>query len=241
MSNDDAKSDQVSLEVLASGAEKTFENAEQLFFEAELLAKAGAVSRALYLHQISLEECSKVDTLGAWAVSLLAGLEVNQKKVLAALARHSSKNKSNAYMLEGSEAEKDAKSRGDLKGAIEAFKASQEEFHQASNKAKNAALYVDWMDVAFAAPSERITEQMLAEITERNAKFLGYAHNGVKMMKRLATSPDKMRGLVSGFVEQAEKLREDDAENPVAAMEALLARFLEDGKRELKDEDITFR
>jgi AbiV family abortive infection protein len=241
VSIDQAKSDQVSMEALASGAEKTFENAEQLFFEAELLAKAGAVTRALYLHQISLEECSKVDTLGAWAVSLLTGLEVDQKKVLAALARHSSKNKSNAYMLEGSAAEKDAKSRGDLKGAIEAFKTSQEEFHQASNKAKNAALYVDRVDGAFAAPSERITDQMLVEITERNAKFLGYAHKGVKMMKRLASSPDKMKGLLSGFVEQAEKLRDEDAENPVAAMEALLARFLEDGKRELEDENFVLR
>ncbi|CAN7262716.1 AbiV family abortive infection protein [Mesorhizobium caraganae] len=226
------------MEVLASGAEKTFENAEQLFHEAELLGKAGAVSRALYLHQIPLEECSKVDTLGAWAVSLLVRLEVDQKKVLAALAKHSSKNRSNAYMLAGSEAEKDAKSRGDLKGATEAFKNFQEEFHQKSNRAKNASLYVDWVDGAFTAPSERISKQMLIEITERNATFLGYAHNGVKMMKRLAESPDKMRGLLSGFADQVEKLRGDEADDSVAAMEALLARFLEDGKRELKDEKI---
>ena len=241
MSKDDAKPDQASLEVLASGAEKTFENAEQLFHEAELLAKAGAVSRALYLHQISLEECSKVDTLGAWAVSLLVGLEVDQKKVLAALAKHSAKNKSNAYMLAGSEAEKDAKSRGDLKGAIEAFKKSQEEFHQTSNKAKNASLYVDWVDGAFTAPGEWISKQMLIEITGRNATFLAYAQNRVKMMKRLAEFPDKMRGLLSSFVDQVEKLRDDEAENPVAAIEALLARLLEDGKRELKDEIVILR
>src|SRR6185312_16646294 len=98
MSNDEAKPEPVSLGILAEGAEKTFANAEQLFLEAELLAKAGVVSRALYLHQISLEECSKIDTLGAWAVSLLSGLEVDQKKVLAALTRHASKNKSNAFM-----------------------------------------------------------------------------------------------------------------------------------------------
>jgi hypothetical protein len=35
------------------------------YHEAEILAKIGAVARALCLHQISLEECSKVNNLGA--------------------------------------------------------------------------------------------------------------------------------------------------------------------------------
>ncbi len=204
-----------SIDVIAAGAVKTFENAEQLFFEAELLAKAGAVSRALFLHQISLEECSKIETLGAWAVSLIVGFDVDQKKVLAALARHASKNKSNAYMLEGSAAEKEAKSRGDFKAALDAFKKTQEEFHHASNTAKNASLYVDWVDGAFVPPGERITKEMLSEITARNAEFLGYAHNGIKMLQRLATSPDKMGGLISGFVEQTEKLRAENPDNPI--------------------------
>ena len=65
-----AKPDQASLDLLIRGAEKTFDNAERLFHEAEILAKEGAVARALCLHQISLEECSKVNNLGAWAVSL---------------------------------------------------------------------------------------------------------------------------------------------------------------------------
>jgi AbiV family abortive infection protein len=232
-----AKSDEASLDVLLSGAEKTFENAERLFFEAELLAKAGAVSRALFLHQISLEECSKLDTIGVWAVSVLVGLEVDQKAILKALSRHSSKNKSNAFMLEGSEVEKAAKSRGDWKGALEAFKTSQAQFHETSNSAKNASLYVDWVVGAFVSPSERITKDMLAETTARNATFLGYAHNGMKMVRRLATAPDEMRGLLSGFVEQAEKLRESKSENPISAMEALLANFLETGRRKLKAED----
>lgn len=226
-----------SIDVLAAGAAKTFENAEQLFFEAELLAKAGAVSRALFLHQISLEECSKIETLGAWAVSLLVGFDVDQKKVLAALARHASKNRSNAYMLVGSEAEKNAKSRGDMKAALEAFKKTQAEFHQTSNTAKNAALYVDWVDGAFVPPSERITQEMLSEISARNAEFLGYAQNGMKMLQRLAASPDKMKGLLSGFVGQTEKLRAENPDNPMPAMEALLEAFLEEGKRKLKDDN----
>jgi AbiV family abortive infection protein len=118
------KIDRAFLSVLARGAEKTFDNAEKLYFEAELLAKAGATARALCLHQISLEECSKVETMGAWATSLLSGLEVDQNKILAASRRHSSKNKSNAYMLEGSPAEKDAKARGDWETVREEFRSS---------------------------------------------------------------------------------------------------------------------
>src|SRR6266403_4803710 len=71
-----AKSNQASLDILVRGAEKTFDNAERLFREAEILAKGGAVARALCLHQISLEEGSKVNNLGAWAISLVLGFEV---------------------------------------------------------------------------------------------------------------------------------------------------------------------
>ena len=229
-----AKPNQASLDILVRGAEKTFDNAERLFREAEILAKGGAVARALCLHQISLEECSKVNNLGAWAISLVLGFEVDQKKVLAAFGRHAAKNKSNAYMLEGSEAEKDAESRGDWEAALAAFKQTQDEFHATSNQAKNASLYVDWVDGEFVAPSERVTKKMLAEITERNAEFLGYAYNGLKMLERLVKAPDQVRGLLSGFVEQAEKLREEKPDNLVGAMETLLSSFLEEGKLKLK-------
>jgi hypothetical protein len=47
------------LSQLTRGAEKTFQNAETLFLEAKILSSAGALSRALFLHQISLEECAK--------------------------------------------------------------------------------------------------------------------------------------------------------------------------------------
>lgn len=229
-----AKRDQAPLAVLVRGAEKTFDNAERLFYEAELLAKAGAVARALCLHQISLEECSKVNNLGAWAVSLVLGFEVDQKKVLAAFGRHAAKNKSNAYMLKGSEAETDAKARGDWEAAMAAFRQTQDEFHETSNRAKNASLYVDWVDGEFASPSERITNEMLVEITERNAQFLGYAQNGLKMLRRLEKTPDEMKVLLSGFVEQAEKLREEKPDDVMGAMETLLSGFLEEGKRKLK-------
>jgi AbiV family abortive infection protein len=81
------------LSVLMRGAERTFENAEGLYREAKTLATAGATARALFLHQISLEECSKIENMGAWAMSLLSDHKVDQKKILDGFTRHASKNK----------------------------------------------------------------------------------------------------------------------------------------------------
>ena len=218
------------LPVLLQGAEKAFENAEQLFHDAEILGGVGAVARAFCLHQISLEECSKVDSLGAWGTSLVLGFEVDQKKVLTALSRHSSKNKLNAYMLEVSEEELEARASGDWKTASELFKQSQNQFHASSNQAKNASLYVDWVDGAFVAPADRISSEMLADIKERNATFLGYAFNNFKALRRLAAGPDDVRELMLDFVERAQKLRADDSANAMEALNALLSRFIEGGK-----------
>jgi AbiV family abortive infection protein len=229
------KIDRAFLSVLVHGAEKTFDNAEKLYVEAELLAKAGATARALCLHQISLEECSKIENIGAWATSLLSGLEVDQNKILAAFRRHSSKNKSNAYMLEESPAEKDAKARGDWNTAREEFRKLQLEFHGASNDAKNASLYVDWKDGEFVSPSEQITPEMLSQIIERNQTFLGYAQNSLKMLKRLDQSPEDLQDLVVEFVETAEKIRAEKPDDLMAASDELVQRFLDAGLKRLKN------
>lgn len=232
-----ATTEQASLKALFSGAEKMLENAERLFVEAEALAKAGGIARPLFLHQISLEECSKINTLGAWAVGLLVGLDVDQREVLVAFGRHEAKNKHNAYMLEQGDAEREAIARGDWKAALEAFKQTQDEFHRASNQAKNGALYVDWADGEFVSPCERITSTMLAEIKDRNAAFLAYASHDIKIFQRLEQTPDVMRELLTGFVDQAEKLREEKPDDLVGLMDALLSRFFEDGKRKLTQQD----
>jgi AbiV family abortive infection protein len=229
------KIDRAFLSILVRGAEKTFDNAEKLFFEAELLAKAGATARALCLHQISLEECSKIENMGAWATSLLSGLEINQNKVLVAFRRHSSKNKSNAYMMNGSQAEKDAKARGDLETAREAFKKFQMEFHETSNDAKNASLYVDWRDGEFVSPSERITPEMLAQIIERNETFLGYAQNSLNMLKRLDKSPEDLQDLIVEFIVEAEKMRAEKPDDLMAASNELVQRFLDAGLKRIKN------
>lgn len=221
------KFDRAFLSMLVRGAESIFENAESLYREARILAEVGATARALFLHQISLEECSKIESIGAWATSLLSGQEVDQAKLLASFARHSYKNKANAYMLEGSQAEKDAKERGDWKAAYEEFKKLQDEFHDKSNDAKNASLYVDWKDGGFVAPRDRITREMLAEIIDRNETFLGYASNGLRMLKRLEDAPDELQGMLMDFVETAEKMRAENPDDAMGAMNELIGKYLD--------------
>jgi len=218
--------DSALLNALVLGAEKIFENAENLYREGLVLAKEGAIARALFLHQISLEECSKIDNMGAWVVSLVSGHEVNQTKMLAAFARHSSKNKTNAYMLEGSEAEEAAKKRGDWKAARNEFRKFQADFHERSNTAKNAALYVDWKAGEFVAPKERISVEMLNEVGARNESFLGYAYNNLRMLKRVAEKPEEMRSQTEEFIAAAEKLRAAKPEDAGPAIDSLIADFL---------------
>lgn len=58
---------------LIDGVQRTFQNADALFSEARLLAGVGAVARAYFLHQISLEECGKIEILSAAVTRLLMG------------------------------------------------------------------------------------------------------------------------------------------------------------------------
>lgn len=136
--------DRALLTKFVRGAQKVFANAEALDREARILAGASAISRALFLHQISLEECAKIQIIGPWLISLVAGFKVDEKKVVRALANHAGKNRANAYLLVGSPEEQAAKERGDWKTALEEFRKLQSEFHESSNDAKNSALYVDY-------------------------------------------------------------------------------------------------
>jgi hypothetical protein len=70
------------LREVLDGVTKVRDNAEQLFSEAKILRAAGALSRALVLHQISMEECAKADMLGAWAISRLTGMPPEEKQFM---------------------------------------------------------------------------------------------------------------------------------------------------------------
>jgi hypothetical protein len=94
---------------------------------------------------------------------------------------------------------------------------------------------VDWKDGEFVSPSEQITPEMLAQIIERNKTFLGCAFNSLKMLKRLDKSPDNLQDLIVEFIAAAEKMRAEKANDPVAAGNELVQKFLYAGLKRLKN------
>lgn len=172
--------------LLIDGAVKVFANAEALYSEATILANAEAWPRALFLHQISLEECAKIEMLAAAVTSLLLGYEVDLKKLGRAFSQHSSKNKTNAYFLPRNSGEKAAEEQGDLRAALQAFNELQESFHKESNTDKNGALYVDYGET-FLSPLDTINEETFVKVRSRNDEFMAMSWQKIGMLKRWKT------------------------------------------------------
>lgn len=214
------------LRALVSGAQKIVENAESLFNEARLLRANGFFIRALALHQISLEECAKIETLGAWATGLLMGHQVDMKKLETFMASHARKNRSNAYFLELSEDEERALETGDTEAAIKAFRELQEKFHVKANIAKNAALYVDFKDGKFVAPNERVTPEMAAETASLNEEFLGISFRNLERLRNLNAASERHSEWALRFEKTANELKAKYPDNPHKMMEALLEEMV---------------
>lgn len=183
---------------LIEGAMKTIKNADELFDEARVLANAGHVARAFLLHQISLEECGKAELLYVSLSEVLRGQPVDLKQLSKVLAKHAAKNKTNAYFLPKSEAEVSAGEQSDLKAVASAFNELQEAFHKESNDLKNASLYVDF-DGMFKAPSEVITKELLAEVLDRNGRFMSMAMDKLRLVMRWSTDLDAAAGEVAAL------------------------------------------
>lgn len=189
------------------GALKILENASDLNREATLLHAARAHSRALTLYQISMEECSKIDMLGAWASGIVMGEEVRSIAEVAKLfTNHRRKNFANAYMVPPEQAELRAREEGDADGAIRAFKAMQAEFHSKFNSAKNASLYVDFAEGEFVAPKEQIGEELVEEIATMNARFLSQAQMMMRMLQRWSDNPEVAAKVFAGFEQRLHEL-----------------------------------
>lgn len=169
--------------LLIDGALSVFENADRLFFEAGVLADVKAFSRGYLLHQISLEECGKIEMLCAAVVSCLAGIDVDVKSLSRAFRRHESKNKMNAYFLPRAEDEKVAEENNDTAAAVRAFKDVQENFHHESNRLKNASLYVDF-DGVFTSPGDVISQDDYDRIRAQNEEFMGLTNIKVQMLSK---------------------------------------------------------
>ena len=206
----------------ADGAALIFTNAEALYDEAQLLGQAGHFARATVLHQISMEECSKIDTLGAAATSILIGGNVDETRLARAFRNHKAKNLANAFFATTTEEEMTARARGDWKAASEAFKKFQDKFHAEVNAIKNAGLYVDFQDGQFTAPIDEVDESTAIAFQSVNAYFLKHCDNFLRLLRRMVSEPDFYAELTNGFVEQLQTLRAANELDPQQIMGALM-------------------
>ena len=204
---------------LQRGIDLTLSNAQELCAEAELLRKNGALCRAYLLHQISLEECGKSEILGATAMSVFLGLgEFDEKKLAQSMRNHKAKNYANAYFATQSPEEAEAREQGDLHASVEAFRKFQKKFHDESNDAKNASLYVDFTDSRFVSPSDAITTEMVDGISVVNAYFLKITEPYGRMMQRVASDEGNLENTLLWVTDRMNGLKE-------AAPEKIEAEF----------------
>jgi AbiV family abortive infection protein len=221
---------------LVRGAELAFANAEQLFEEAELLRDRKHFARSVFLHQISMEECAKVDMIGAAATSLTLGHTVDMKRLVNGMRDHKRKNFANAYMSGVSEAEKAARENNDVKGSIEAFKKWQGEIHLFLNTAKNASMYVDFVDDEFVAPVERIDEQGAIAIAAVNRYFMTITGSRLRALKRAFENPSAAVAETRWFEERLVALKKEkpnlsvkELQDAIQAMVAEMAQKFRKG------------
>jgi AbiV family abortive infection protein len=220
------------LSEMSRGAQLTFTNAEELCAEGDLLRRNGSMNRALFLHQISLEECGKIEIIGAWATNLLLGAHVDVPEMTKAFRSHQAKNYANAYFATPTAAELEARARGDTRAAVEAFERFQKRFHNESNAAKNASLYVDFTNNSFSTPSEVITEEMVIGIATVNLYFLRLTGPKVRMLGRMSKDEGALERTIKGFSERAADLRAQKPEDAAGAMEALMQEIFSKYKSE---------
>jgi AbiV family abortive infection protein len=185
------------------------------------------MNRALFIHQISLEECAKIEIIGAWATNIFLGGKVNILKMTNAFRSHEVKNYTNAYFAKLTSEELEARRRGDTKAAVEAFERFQEKFHEESNSAKNASLYVDFKDGRFSAPCEVITDEMVVGIAAVNVYFLELTGPKVRMLERMVKDNGVLERTVKWFAERAEEFKAHKPNEQSAAMEALMQEFFD--------------
>jgi AbiV family abortive infection protein len=216
---------EIEIPEITRGAELMLSNAQNLQKEALLLSSQKLWSRALFLHQISMEECAKIDMLGASAASLLSGASVDWERLLKALAAHKSKNFANAYFVKATDEERAAREK-DIPLARSLFKEAQLAFHEKANSRKNASLYVDFQCNRFISPSECVTEAMVIEIGQMNAEFLQRSECDVRLLGKWAAEPDKAKTHLTPLIARIEEMSELEPKDLGPAIFALMDEML---------------
>jgi AbiV family abortive infection protein len=148
-----------------------------------------------------MEECAKVDMIGAAATGLTFGHPVDLDRLEKAFRNHKAKNYSNAYMSEASAAEKAARKANDSKAARASFKESQREIHAFLNTAKNASMYVDLKNGKFVAPNDVIDEEAASTIAAVSYYFMSITAPLLRPLRRMLEEPNLHAELMAGFGE----------------------------------------
>jgi AbiV family abortive infection protein len=216
---------------LVRGAEVCFANAEQLFQEASLLREHKHFSRSLFLYQIAMEECAKVDMIGVAATVLTLGHPIDLDGLTRAFRDHKAKNFSNAYMSTASEAEVAARKANDSKAAGEAFRNSQREIHGFLNTAKNASMYVDFKDEKFVSPNEVVGEEEALVIAALAFYFMTVTYPKLRPLRRMLDEPQLHAELTRGVGEAWAKSLTDTA--TIEEIDAAINNYLKEIARRL--------
>lgn len=204
------------------GAQLILENAEALYKEADTLRRAGFLARAAFLHQISMEECAKVDMVGGWATMLLMDGQVDDEVIANVFRDHKAKNHANAYNATVTPGEREARERGDWKASSKAFKAFQKAFHSEVNTTKNAALYVDFTEGKFVSPKDIISEQTVIAMAALNYHFLSISFPFLRLLERMANESGTFEGFAKHFARRARELKEESTSDPEKVTRQLL-------------------
>ncbi|WP_313426024.1 AbiV family abortive infection protein [Stenotrophomonas rhizophila] len=207
------------------GAELIHSNAAALYDEAQILGQTGAFARAAVLHQISMEECSKVETLGAVVVSILGGKEVDEASLTKKFRDHKAKNYANAYNAEPTGEERSARENHDWEAAHAAFKKFQSDFHKNKNAIKNAGLYVDYVDGAFVAPVDTVTEATAFACMQLNADFLRLGEDFIRLLGRIGAEPGRYARVFGAFLSNTQAMQLMDGLGAEAVIEAIVEQM----------------
>jgi AbiV family abortive infection protein len=230
------KASEALLAEFVRGAEIIRENAEQLYREACILRENGALSRALCLHQLSNEECGKLEMLGGYAMTITLGHQVDLAGMAKALRDHEAKNHANAYFTDITDDERAARARGDWAGSSRAFEELQAKLHKVFNTQKNAALYVNFQGGKFSAPKDVITAEMVDGMAALNSYFLGITAPYVRLLRRDQSNELGFRDAGPAFVQLMQELRTQMPNDPEGVLEAAFREMLGRMKVRLKDD-----
>jgi AbiV family abortive infection protein len=218
------------------GAEMIHANAAALYGEALILRNAGAIARASVLHQISMEECSKVDTLGAVVVSILGGQEVDDASLSKSLRDHKAKNYANAYNGEPTDEERSARERRDWDAARAAFRGLQKDFHKRMNFIKNAGLYVDYSDGNFVAPTDAVNEQVATAFMQLNADFLRRGEDFIRLLRRIGAEPQRYARVFHAFLSDTKAMQFEDGVGSKAIIDTIVEQMRHQLERFAREE-----